>query len=105
MLRLRLRCVTQTVSFIQLWFTLFAAFSDQEVFDGVLLNSFNLLWTSLPILFLATFDRDVCMLVLSFSFLFFLSSFSLSEWMNERERERVCVCVLFFVDLVCFLSI
>jgi len=48
-----------TVSFIQLWFTTLASFSDQEVFDGILLNSFNLFWTSLPILFLSAFDRDI----------------------------------------------
>lgn len=47
------------VSYGQLWFTLFAAFSDQEIYDGILLNSFNLFWTSLPILFLGFFDRDV----------------------------------------------
>jgi magnesium-transporting ATPase (P-type) len=48
-----------SISWVQVWLSLFTAGSDQEMFDGILLNSFNLFWTSLPILVLATFDRDL----------------------------------------------
>jgi len=49
----------QCIAWTQFWFTIIAGFSDQELYDGVLLNTFNLFYTSLPILFLSTLDRDV----------------------------------------------
>lgn len=47
------------IAWTQFWWTLTAAYSDQEIYDGVLLNTFNLFFTSLPILFLSVLDRDL----------------------------------------------
>eukprot|EP01006_Ploeotia_vitrea_P037446 TRINITY_DN66130_c1_g13_i1.p1 TRINITY_DN66130_c1_g13~~TRINITY_DN66130_c1_g13_i1.p1 ORF type:complete len:1244 (+),score=678.78 TRINITY_DN66130_c1_g13_i1:33-3764(+) len=47
------------ISFTQLWFSFVSAFSTQEIYDGVLLNTFNLFFTALPIMGVAVFDRDL----------------------------------------------
>ena len=46
------------VSYTQLWFAFYSGFSGMEFYDGLLLNTFNVFFTSLPILFIASFDRE-----------------------------------------------
>uniref|UniRef100_A0A7S2QSA1 Phospholipid-transporting ATPase n=1 Tax=Norrisiella sphaerica TaxID=552664 RepID=A0A7S2QSA1_9EUKA len=41
----------------QVYFLFFAGYSSEEVFDGYMLNTFNLMWTALPILLFSVFDR------------------------------------------------
>ncbi|GAB5363260.1 hypothetical protein AAMO2058_000868400 [Amorphochlora amoebiformis] len=41
----------------QVYFIFVSGYSSGEVFDGYMLNTFNLCWTSLPILFFSVFDR------------------------------------------------
>ena len=41
----------------QVFFLFFSGYSSEEVFDGWLLNTFNLCWTALPILLFSVFDR------------------------------------------------
>mmetsp|Transcript_16015 Transcript_16015/g.24131 ORF Transcript_16015/g.24131 Transcript_16015/m.24131 type:complete len:1238 (+) Transcript_16015:26-3739(+) len=41
----------------QIFFIFFSGYSSEEVFDGYMLNTFNLCWTALPILFFSVFDR------------------------------------------------
>jgi len=47
------------LSFTQFFFSCFSVFSGQEIYDGILLNTFNLFFASLPILGVATLDRDL----------------------------------------------
>mmetsp|Transcript_31469 Transcript_31469/g.76780 ORF Transcript_31469/g.76780 Transcript_31469/m.76780 type:complete len:1236 (-) Transcript_31469:171-3878(-) len=41
----------------QVFFLFHAGYSSEEVFDGYMLNTFNLCWTALPILLFSVFDR------------------------------------------------
>jgi len=43
----------------QVYFLFYAGYSSEEVFDGYMLNTFNLCWTALPILLFSVFDRPV----------------------------------------------
>ena len=47
------------ISYTQLWFACYSGFSGMEFYDGLLLNTFNVFFTSWPILFVAGFDREV----------------------------------------------
>ncbi len=51
------------LAFTQLWFSIFSAFSGGEIYDGLLLNTYNLFFTALPILGLAVLDRDVIIMI------------------------------------------
>jgi magnesium-transporting ATPase (P-type) len=50
---------SMAITFTQFYFSMFSAFSGAELFDGILLNTFNLFFASLPIIALAVFDRDL----------------------------------------------
>ena len=45
-------------AYTQLFFAFYSGFSGMEFFDGLLLNTFNVFFTSLPIIFVASLDRE-----------------------------------------------
>lgn len=42
------------------FFSFFSAYSAQSIFPELLLSTYNLLWTLLPVIAVAIFERDVC---------------------------------------------
>ena len=47
-----------TMAFIQLYFTIYSNYSGQEIFDGLFISTFNLIFTSWPILIVSMFSKE-----------------------------------------------
>jgi magnesium-transporting ATPase (P-type) len=48
-----------TLQLCQFWFVFFNAFTGTSVYDSLLLTLFNIIFTSLPVVVFALFDRDI----------------------------------------------
>ncbi len=93
----------------QLWFGLFNKFSGQTMFDTWMLAFYNLLFTSLPIMFFAVLDKDVRLRTAKALPQLYATGlndqeFNLPIFLSWLFRGFAESCVIFFVSYLVFIE-